>query len=59
MSSMNLKRIVRCDRGATAVEYGLIVSLVVIACIVAFQGLAGETNALWDTVTIEVTAAMD
>lgn len=56
MQPMNLlKRIGRDSRGATAVEYGLIVSLVVIACIGAFQAVAGETIEMWSLVSSEVT----
>lgn len=54
-----LKRIARCGRGATAIEYGLIASLVVIACIGALQGVAGENTDMWERVKTEVTAAMD
>lgn len=50
-----LKRIRRDKRGATAVEYGLIVSLVVIACMGAFQAVAGESIALWELISSEVT----
>lgn len=53
------RRIARCDRGATAVEYGLIVSLIVIACIGAFRGVADENTGLWSLVTDKVTAVMD
>ena len=60
MSSMNfLKRIARCDRGGTAIEYGLIASLVVIACIGALQGVAGETSEMWTVVKTKVIEAID
>jgi len=50
-----LKRIGRDTRGATAIEYGLIVSLIVIACMGAIQLVAGETIELWDLISTEVT----
>lgn len=50
-----LKRIGRDTLGATAIEYGLIVSLIVIACIGALQLVAGETIEMWDFVSSEVT----
>ena len=53
-----LKKLMRDNRGATAVEYGLIVSLIVIAVIVAVQGVANETNGLWAEVRDNVTAVM-
>jgi pilus assembly protein Flp/PilA len=55
--SQFLKRLLRDNRGATAIEYGLIVSLIVIAIIVAVQGVADETNGLWAYVTRNVTTA--
>ena len=56
--SLFIKRLLRDDRGATAIEYGLIVALIVIAIIVAVQGVANETNGLWAVVTSEVTTSM-
>ena len=42
-----LKRIGRDNSGATAIEYGLIASLVVIASIGAFDAVANENNGIW------------
>ena len=53
--SQFMKRLLRDTRGATAIEYGLIVALLVIAIIVAVQGVANETNGLWAFVTDKVT----
>lgn len=55
--SQFLKRMLRDTCGATAIEYGLIVSLIVIAIIVAVQGVADETNGLWAFVTSKVTTS--
>ncbi|VVT17474.1 Flp family type IVb pilin [Erythrobacter sp. EC-HK427] len=52
-----LKRLLHDDRGATAVEYGLIVALIFIAMIVALQGLATETVTMWNGVDSKVVAA--
>ena len=52
------KRLLRDNRGATAVEYGLIVALIVIAVIASVQGVANETNGLWAEVRDNVTAVM-
>lgn len=54
-----LKRLARCGRGATAIEYGLIASLVVIACIGALQVFAGESSDMWGTVETKVAEAMN
>ena len=50
------KRLLRNDRGATAIEYGLIVSLIVIAMIVALEGVADSNTGLWAVVREKVTA---
>ncbi|WP_273675258.1 Flp family type IVb pilin [Erythrobacter fulvus] len=44
--------------GATAVEYGLIVALVVVAMIVSLQAVADVTILTWDTVKTAGVAAM-
>ena len=46
-----LKHIGTDDKGATAVEYGLIVSLIVIAMVGALQGVANETTKMWSEVS--------
>jgi pilus assembly protein Flp/PilA len=48
------RQLLRDTRGATAVEYGLIVALVVIAMIAAFQGVGNETIGMWDRVVDRV-----
>ena len=58
MSAKNkLKLIVEDEQGATAVEYGLIVALIVIAMIAALQSLASETIVMWDNVSTTVSDA--
>jgi pilus assembly protein Flp/PilA len=49
-----LKRIAKDESGATAIEYGLIASLVVIASIGAFDSVANENTGLWATVSQKV-----
>lgn len=44
-------------RGATAVEYGLIVALIVIAMIASLSTLANVTVGMWDNVNAKVTNA--
>lgn len=52
------KRLLRDTRGATAIEYGLIVALVVIAILVSLQNVADQNTGLWAIVTSNVTANM-
>lgn len=53
-----LKSILDDRRGATAVEYGLILSLIVLVMVGAFNQLANETNGMWGRVSNTVTAVM-
>jgi pilus assembly protein Flp/PilA len=46
------------ERGATALEYGLIATLMVIVMIPAMQVVGGNTNGLYDRVTNQIVAAM-
>lgn len=52
-----LQHLLRDQRAATAVEYGLICSLIVMAIMVAVQGVASETNAMWTRVGTTMAAA--
>ena len=51
-------KILRDDRGATSIEYGLIVALIAISIVGAMQSLANETIGLWSLVTDNVSANM-
>lgn len=48
--SLFFKRILRDNRGATAIEYGLIVALIVIAMLAALQGVAQADTDMWNRV---------
>ena len=52
-----IRRIRRCEQGATAVEYGLIVTLIVIAMFAALGNVAGSTIGMWNEVSNKVTKA--
>jgi pilus assembly protein Flp/PilA len=45
------------ERGATAVEYGLILALIFLAVAGAIQGVASVTIGMWGNVSNEVSAA--
>ena len=49
------QRLARNKRGATAVEYGLIVSLVVIACVTAMTQMGSSITSMWNNVSTAVT----
>jgi pilus assembly protein Flp/PilA len=50
-----LKKLYLSDKGATAVEYGLILALIALATLVAITGVANETVGMWDDVANQVT----
>lgn len=39
--------VLQCSRGATAVEYGLILALIVLAIMAALQQFASKANGMW------------
>lgn len=51
------RHLLRDYKGATAVEYGFIVALIVIAIIAAIQGLAGANTTIWNNVSDKVQKA--
>ena len=52
-----LKQLGRDNSGATAIEYGLIVSLIVIAISASLSSMAGESIKMWNNVSTEVQNA--
>jgi pilus assembly protein Flp/PilA len=58
MFKTTLKDIVNDTSGATAVEYGLIVTLIVIAMVGALQTVANVNNATWTKIEGEVERVM-
>ncbi|KPL67361.1 hypothetical protein SZ64_04125 [Erythrobacter sp. SG61-1L] len=53
-----IKEILADARGATAIEYGLIVSLIVIAIVGALQGVGAGSGGLWGQMSQTATNAM-
>ena len=50
-----MRQILRDQQGATAIEYGLIASLIVVAMIVALGSFADANTAQWEYVKTKVT----
>lgn len=47
-------RLTRCERGATAVEYGLILAMIVLAMLAALNHVANKTIGMWNNVSTKV-----
>jgi pilus assembly protein Flp/PilA len=49
-------RIIKDQRGATAVEYGLILAFIFLAMIAGVSAVAGTTTNMWNYVAQEVSS---
>lgn len=58
MSSTFMKELIDDTSGATAVEYGLIISLIVLAMVFALQSVATTTIAMWNDIETRAVDAM-
>lgn len=52
-----IKKLIRNEEGATAIEYGLIAALIAIAAIAAMQNLGTELSTTFSTVSTELQTA--
>lgn len=52
-----LRTLAFADRGATAVEYGLIVALIVLGMIAGLTSLGNATGQLWGNISQQVQQA--
>jgi pilus assembly protein Flp/PilA len=50
-------RILRDQKGATAIEYGLIIALLMLAMMSGLSALGGGTGGMWTNVTAKYTAS--
>ena len=57
LTQRTMGRVLRDTRGATAVEYGLIIAVVVLVMIVGLTALANPTGAMWNMIDAEVAKA--
>ena len=52
----NMRMLAACERGATAIEYGLIAALIVVVMVAALQQLGGGSNGMWTKISSAVQA---
>jgi pilus assembly protein Flp/PilA len=53
----HLTRLVTDRKAATAVEYGLILAMVVLATVGALQSVGGQTGSMWNNISAKVLGA--
>ena len=49
-----LTQILRCERGANAIEYAVIASLISVAAVVGMQALGGKVNSMYGNVSSNI-----
>ncbi len=54
-----INRFRKDDSGATAIEYGLIVSLIIIAIIAAVKNFGATTNDMYSEIETEINTAIE
>lgn len=52
-----IQKLVAEEKGATAVEYGLILALIFLACVGAITGVANSTSGMWNNVAATANEA--
>ena len=53
------RRLLLDQKGATAIEYGLIVALLAVGIISGIRALGGGSDGMWTRISDEVTGAMN
>ncbi|WP_114950744.1 Flp family type IVb pilin [Sphingosinicella terrae] len=51
-----IRKLIKNNKGATAIEYGLIAALIAVAAIAAMKGLGSSLNATFNSVATEMSA---
>ena len=51
---LTLRRLLADDRGATAIEYGLIAALIVVAMMGGLRALGGGAGGMWSNIAAAV-----
>ncbi|MFC4291855.1 Flp family type IVb pilin [Sphingorhabdus arenilitoris] len=54
-----VRGILKCQDGATAVEYGLIAGLIVVVLVAALSNVAFSTSDMWNAVSNKVITASE
>ena len=54
-----VKRLLRDKQGTSAIEMGLICSLIILAMMTALENFAGESQLTWNTISSKAHEAMN
>ncbi|MDO7842976.1 Flp family type IVb pilin [Sphingomonas immobilis] len=52
-----IRKVARDQRGATAVEYGIILAVIVLTMVTALAGVATTTTGMWNNISDKVNNA--
>jgi pilus assembly protein Flp/PilA len=52
-----VKSVLKCERAATTIEYGMILALIVLAMMAALNGFANGSNAMWNDISTKMSEA--
>jgi pilus assembly protein Flp/PilA len=53
-----IRKLIKNEAGATAIEYGLIAALVSVAAVVALENMGGSLNSIFTTVSGKLDSAV-
>jgi len=53
-----IKKWIECDKGATSLEYALIITFVFLACVTAFHNYADQVGVMYNYIFVAVDAVM-
>jgi pilus assembly protein Flp/PilA len=48
---VELTKLIRCERGANAIEYALVASLIALAAFAAFENLGNRVDAMYNNIS--------
>jgi pilus assembly protein Flp/PilA len=51
VAMVELTKLIRCERGANAIEYALVASLIALAAFAAFENLGNRVDAMYNNIS--------
>jgi pilus assembly protein Flp/PilA len=53
-----ITKVAGCEAGTSAIEYGLIMGLIVLLVMISIENLAGATASMWNDISTKSSTAM-